>query len=212
MTNTLLLAAALLIGALHLIAGFAGWTRSEFWSKPIPIVLLLLLVAFIDLPVSNLYRILILVGLLSSLAGDIFLELPGNWFIQGLVAFLIAHIFYIVAYQSRTGFHLTPAILLIFAIYGALMLWFLLPHVGAMQLPVIVYMAVILVMGWQAAEQWTRLRDLSSLLALVGALLFIVSDSALAWNRFRNSLPASSLLIMSTYYLAQALIALSVRG
>jgi uncharacterized membrane protein YhhN len=51
---------------------------------------------------------------------------------------------------------------------------------------------------------------LSGLLAFVGACLFAISDSALALNRFRRSFRSAQFLILSTYYAAQCLIALSV--
>jgi len=44
----------------------------------------------------------------------------------------------------------------------------------------------------------------------MGAVLFIVSDSVLAWNRFRKKFQNAQTVILSTYYAAQWLIALSV--
>ena len=77
-------------------------------------------------------------------------------------------------------------------------------------LPVLVYVLTIGVMAWQAAERWARAEDASALLALVGALFFVVSDSALAMNRFRKPFRSAQALVLSTYYTAQWLIALSV--
>jgi uncharacterized membrane protein YhhN len=61
------------------------------------------------------------------------------------------------------------------------------PHLGKMKLPVIVYMVVILVMAWQAWERWRQTGQSGALLAFLGAGLFVISDSALAINRFRDS-------------------------
>ena len=65
-------------------------------------------------------------------------------------------------------------------------------------------------MGWQAAELWWSVRDTAALLAMLGAILFLVSDSILALDKFRSPLPLRDLLVMSTYYAAQLLIVWSV--
>ena len=43
-------------------------------------------------------------------------------------------------------------------------------------------------------------RDTAALLAMIGAILFLASDSILALDKFRSPLPQRDLLIMSTYY------------
>jgi uncharacterized membrane protein YhhN len=48
-----------------------------------------------------------------------------------------------------------------------------------------------------------------SLLAMMGAILFILSDSALAVDRFKGRFRGAQALILSTYFTAQWLIALS---
>ncbi|MCB0156555.1 MAG: hypothetical protein KDD83_00360, partial [Caldilineaceae bacterium] len=76
----------------------------------------------------------------------------------------------------------------------------------------LVYMAVILVMGWQALARWLTLGTLAAGLAAVGALLFVISDSVLALDRFRGRFVMARLLVLSTYFAAQWLIAWSVGG
>jgi uncharacterized membrane protein YhhN len=154
---------------------------------------------------------LIALGLLVSMAGDIFLALPRDRFVAGLASFLVAHLFYSAAFVARGGFHWAPVALGVALLYGALMLALLLPGVeGAMRPAVVAYMAVILLMGWQAAGLWGALRDGSAALALAGAVAFIASDSVLAWDRFRRSFAAAPVVVMVTYYAAQWLQALSV--
>jgi uncharacterized membrane protein YhhN len=109
-----------------------------------------------------------------------------------------------------SGFHFTWWLALPYVLYGFFMLYLLWPHVGDLRIPVIVYAAVLMIMGWQAAEQWWQVRDTSMLLAMVGAILFILSDTTLALNKFRAPVPQRDLIIMSTYYSAQFLIAWSV--
>ncbi len=157
------------------------------------------------------YQGLIIAGLIFSLAGDVFLMLPSDQFIAGLVSFLIAHIFYILAFVLDAG---GAAVwwILPFLLYGAIIYSYLAPHVGKLRLPVIIYMLAILVMAWQALGRWLALGDMGGLLAFAGALLFVVSDSILALNRFRQPFRLARTLTMSTYYTAQWLIALSISG
>jgi len=201
---------AIVAGCIYIWTTYAGtdWQRHLF--KPLTTVLILGVALAIAAPISELYRWLVVAGILFSLAGDIFLMLPQDRFIWGLASFLIAHLFYIAAYSLRTGFHLTWWILAIYLAYVAVLLYLLWPHVGAVRIPVVVYGLVLAVMGWQAAEQWWQLQDLSALLAMAGAILFLLSDSTLAFNKFRAAVPHASLIIMSTYYGAQLLIAWSV--
>ena len=79
-----------------------------------------------------------------------------------------------------------------------------------MRTPVLVYELVIVTMAWRATARWAATREVGALLALVGAILFVVSDSALAINRFVGKYKAAQALILGTYFCAQWLIALSV--
>ena len=156
------------------------------------------------------YKFLIIAGLVFSMWGDIFLMLPRDQFMAGLVSFLIAHLFYIAAFAR--GF---PGIVGVWplaplGLYGAVMYRFLSPGLGKMRLPVVIYMAVIVTMGWLACAAWTGNPEKLALFGAVGALLFIASDSILATARFRSPLPGSKGLIMATYYAAQLLIAASI--
>jgi uncharacterized membrane protein YhhN len=96
-----------------------------------------------------------------------------------------------------------------FLLYGVVMLRVLLPGLGRMKAPVIVYMLVIILMAWQALNRWIGTGQEGSALAFAGALLFVISDSILALNRFKRRFPSAQLYIMSTYFMAQWLIALS---
>ena len=86
------------------------------------------------------------------------------------------------------------------------------PHLGKMRGPVIAYLLVILTMAWQALTRWSALQTTSAMLAAVGALTFVVSDSALALDRFREKFRSARVIVLTTYWLAQWLIALSVGG
>lgn len=199
---------AALSATLHIRAEYTGARGQVYLFKPLTV---LFIIAIALRSESSLYRWLILAGLLFSLAGDIFLMLPRDRFLQGLASFLIAHLFYIAAFtQDGALGHLSFITAIILLVYGATMLRLLFPSLGKMKAPVMLYMLVILLMVWQASNRFLYEWTGDSLLAFTGACLFAASDSVLAWNRFRRPFPSAQLLILSSYFAAQWLIALSV--
>lgn len=205
----LLSLAVLVSGVLTIQADLNGDLTQLYAFKPLTTGLLVLLARFGPAPVLPVYRRAIIGGLSFSLAGDIFLMLPQDRFLLGLVSFLVAHLFYIYAFVAAGGFYRSLAAAGPFIFYGVLIIAVLWSGLGAMRLPALAYMMVILLMAWQALGQWRQYRSLRAGLAFVGALFFLLSDSALAVNRFHSPVTAAPLLILGTYYVAQWLIALS---
>jgi uncharacterized membrane protein YhhN len=212
MAVILLTLLALGSAAIHIRAEYYGPRRHVYVFKPLTMVLIVLVALQAAEPVSSFYKAVILIALLFSMAGDIFLMLPTDRFVQGLVSFLIAHLFYIVAFAGESDYTVLAWTAIPLLVVGGVMLWLLWPTLGEMKPPVMVYMLVILAMGWQAINRWLETDQTGSGLAAFGALLFIASDSLLALNRFRKPFRASRLLVLSTYFSAQWLIALSVQG
>lgn len=202
--------AAIISGGVYIWVARAGASTQRYIFKPLTTALILLLALTLPDAASPLYRALVVAGILFSLGGDIFLMLPRDAFLWGLVSFLVAHLFFIGAYAARGGWQGNWLLLALFLLYVAALLSLLLPHVGAMRAPVILYALVLMTMGWQATALWATMRDVASALAMAGALLFLASDSMLALDRFRAPIPQRDLLIMSTYYGALLLIAWSV--
>jgi len=156
------------------------------------------------------YKYMIITGLLFSLAGDVFLMLPSDRFVAGLVAFLIAHLFYIAAFVSEINVLMWwPLIPLV--IYGIVIHTILAPSLGKLKLPVIVYMIIILIMTWLAWERCAQTGQSGTLLAPIGAALFVISDTILAIDRFRGTFKPARALNLTTYFVAQWLIASSIR-
>jgi len=124
--------------------------------------------------------------------------------------FLAAHLFYIAAFSYEGGRAFSAWQAIPFLIYGSLMLRILLPSLGKMKLPVMLYMLVILIMGWRALSRMLETQAEGSALALLGALMFIASDSILALDWFKGHFHSAPFLILSTYFIAQWLIALSI--
>lgn len=210
MLIALLTVLALCSGAFHVRAEYRGPRNQVYLFKPLTTILILLIAVQASTPELALYKYAIIAGLVCSLAGDIFLMLPSDQFIPGLASFLVGHLFYIAAFTSGTGFGFSLWLLAPFVIFGVVIFRVLSPHLGKMKLPVVAYMAVILVMAWQAWERLGQTGQIAALSASVGAVLFVVSDSALALDRFRGRFKSARALTLSTYYAAQWLLAFSV--
>ncbi|MCB8982923.1 MAG: lysoplasmalogenase [Ardenticatenaceae bacterium] len=207
----IILTVAAAVTAVLAIQGEYKPNRSQVYLfKPLTTILIIL-IAFLGRDVTTpLYKGLVIAGLIFCLGGDVFLMLPARYFIAGLVSFLIGHLLYIAAFVSAAGFQFAPLWLLPLAVYGGLVYSLLHPHLGHMRLPVIIYMVAILTMAWQALARWSVQPTSSALLAAVGAVFFVLSDSALALDRFRARFKSARVIVLGTYWLAQWLIALSV--
>jgi len=150
---------------------------------------------------------LLLAGLACSLAGDCFLMFPG-FFLPGLVAFLAAHLCYIGALRQGMAWFPHRAALVGPLAVGAAVYAFLFATLDpVLRVAVGAYVIVIALMAAQAIGRATVLRDRASIAVAVGALFFMASDSLLAVNKFVAPLPLAPLWVLSTYYVAQILIA-----
>jgi len=199
-----LVGAALVSAAFHLLAEYRGPHWLVYVAKPLTTSLLVIVAA---MGAATPYRNLVVLGLLLSLAGDVFLLLPKDRFIAGLVSFLLAHIAYVFAFGRGVAFGARPLLLLPFVALAAAVLWFLWPRLGRLHAPVTIYVIALVLMAWQAA---TRASVLDAPSLAIGGTLFVVSDGVLAINRFRFAFRAAQAVVMTTYVIAQALIATSV--
>ncbi len=188
--------------------------RVYFIAKPLTMAFVIALAARPSESASDAFQGLVLAGLLFSLAGDVFLMLPSDRFVAGLGCFFVGHVCYVGAFAIDAGlttaFLREPAGLLIFLVLGAAVYAYLWPGLSDMNIPVAVYVFAIAAMAWQATARWHEVGQLGSLLACMGAVLFLVSDSVLAVNRFRRPFAAAQVVVLGTYFPAQCLIALSV--
>jgi uncharacterized membrane protein YhhN len=203
--SSLLIILVVASAVLHILAEYRGPRWQVYLFKPLTTGLILV-VAVLGQGASPGYKILLVTGLLFSLAGDIFLMLPADRFLPGLAAFLTAHGFYIAAFlPGALPLRWWPAVPLI--LYGLLVYRYLESGTGSMRLPVIGYMVIILFMTWLAGERWLGGGGADTLQAAVGAVLFLLSDTLLAAGRFREGFPALRALSLGSYFAAQLLIA-----
>lgn len=179
----------------------------RYFTKP---ALLISLMAFFyseSQQLSKLIRRFTLLALGFSLLGDVlllFVEQSANYFMFGLIAFLIAHIMYILVFSKHRNKTKNPLVFGLPLFIFAMSLFYLLKNgLGTMFIPVIIYMLIILTMVTMAFLRKGMVNSISYNLVLIGGLLFLVSDSILALNKFYQPLPLSNLSIMTTYALAQ---------
>ena len=158
-------------------------------------------------------RRLVLLGLLLSLTGDVFLLWPKEGFLPGLVSFLLAHLAYIAAFCVPVRLAAKPLAFLVYAVIAAVLLsqlWGGVP--AALRVPVLAYVACLATMAAQAATWWRSAPgDACARWAAAGGLLFMASDTLLAFNKFASPVPLSALWILLTYWLAQWCIASTLK-
>src|SRR3989442_1606771 len=124
----LLTTLAIASATITIIADDSGQRRNVYIFKPLTMVFIIL-IALAKTPGDlSLYKNMIILGLFCSLIGDIFLMLPSDEFIPGLVSFLIAHLFYIIAFTISGSHAFSIFYSLPFFIYGTIMLWILSPY------------------------------------------------------------------------------------
>jgi len=151
-------------------------------------------------------RMLIVVGLLLSALGDVLLAWPADLFVPGLIAFLLAHITYIAAFVRQERRPAAPWLVPFVAVGGGVFAY-LFGGLGDLLIPVAAYVVVITAMAWRAGALVGRVSGGSA--AVLGASLFLLSDSLLAINKFGHPFTMASEAIMWSYWGAQFWIARS---
>lgn len=212
-----LIGIALVIATINWIAVAKKWVMIIYITKPAVILALISWLILIGgLHGQSFYFI---IGLVFSLAGDIFLMLPNEKFIAGLISFLLAHIAYILGFSSGIpDFSIAGLILLSLVGLNAFVIFRRisdgLKSLGqdTLQIPVLIYTIVIGLMLVSALltmvspnSEWN---PFPSLLVSFGAVLFFVSDTLLAWNKFVAPIKFGSLMVIITYQFAQITITL----
>jgi uncharacterized membrane protein YhhN len=154
-------------------------------------------------------KLVFILGLVLSLAGDVFLMLPGDRFLPGLISFFLAHVAYVVGFALQGPEPLLLLVGLVVVLVGVALIGRpLVSRVRAGEqaefaVPVMAYMGVIslmVVFAFGAGNPW----------GIVGALFFYASDATLGWNRFVQETNHGRLAVMVTYHLAQLFLVLSL--
>jgi uncharacterized membrane protein YhhN len=152
-------------------------------------------------------------ALVFSLLGDIFLLKIVDRFILGLAAFLLAHLSYLVGFNSPLPTLTLPYLGL--ALLGVAIMGIVYPVIrsglmrqeggAALRLPVFIYSLVLALMMLSAVSTLFRpgWKPTAAILAATGGVLFLISDTILAVGRFVRLLRYGDLLVMITYHLGQ---------
>lgn len=156
-------------------------------------------------------QVWVLLALLFSTLGDVLLLFSRQYtsfFLLGLGAFLVAHLFYILTFwklKKGDGYLIAfPLLTVPFLLYLIGLLAYLWSGIPApMRWAVVLYGAVIMVMALSALHLRRKVPENAFWTVFFGAVLFVLSDTMIAINKFRQSIPSAGLLIMSTYVLGQ---------
>ncbi|MBS1568187.1 MAG: lysoplasmalogenase [Bacteroidetes bacterium] len=216
----------LLNGTLYLLAlvgtclaQLKGLHVLEFVCKPLLMLILSSWFFFNSRRVGDRFTLLVQAGLFFSLIGDValmFTYVDDFNFLVGLGSFFLAQLCYAFAFAQNIadvgggmdGILVPLVIAFGIGTYAFFFTWDLMPHLEEdLGIPVVAYVIALTLMGMLSAFRFRRTYPRSFWLVLIGALLIILSDSALAWDRFRFPLRWSPIWIMVPYAIGQFMIA-----
>ena len=186
--------------------------KFEYFFKPLLIPVLAGYFIFQTNSIAGDFKKWILLALFFSWAGDVLLMFEPKdkiFFLLGLSSFLLAHIFYIVFFhfvRVKEKIKGNPWLLVVVVIYYAVLINFLSPYLADMKIPVLVYGIVISVMLMMAMHMLFIKNKPAGKWMMIGALMFVMSDSILAINKFYQPFATAVILIILTYGLAQLFI------
>lgn len=185
----------------------------EYISKPLIVLSLILFVLQQTKGQSHRFKKWIIIALFFSWFGDIFLMFTNNsenFFLLGLISFLLSHVFYIIAftipvhkpfdvplYKKHTWIMILPYAFA-FYVFSELK-----GDLGDMALPVLIYVTVISTMLAVALNRYGKVSSSSYNWILFGAIAFVASDTVLALNKFQNEIDYARYMIMLSYMFAQ---------
>ena len=211
---------------LYLAVGVAGqdwWAvaredkRREYVLKPLVMTLLFVAAALLGSDDSGRRVGFTLAAIALSAAGDVFLMLRRRRFLAGLTAFLLAHVAYVVAFDTfradlRTITTFGVVLVLGAGLYVRLVRGMRARGELALAVPVGLYNVAIAAMVTSALLTVSRpgWAGFESGIAIAGALLFMISDTLIGWTRFVRSFRRSEVAITVTYHLAQVLLVLAL--
>ncbi|XP_069118418.1 lysoplasmalogenase TMEM86A-like isoform X2 [Argopecten irradians] len=162
-----------------------------------------------DIFPKDCYSKFIMLGLLISSVGDACLVSRYTLFIPGMLAFMIAHCCYLLAFgpSEVPGSRMKS----LYALCGLAAFLFISNAIDSyfMQLIVLCYFVVIFVVSWRAQARYERTQTYSALFGSIGMVFFMFSDFIIATDKWKFYVPFSEFIVLSFYYMAQFCIALS---
>ena len=202
-------------GLLLLDASLSHFDLGSYRYATKPLIMISLLAYFFSKK-SHISKKIYLWGvfaIIASWTGDVFLmfqEYNGLFFIAGLGAFLMAHLGYTAIFLTQKGAKKNLIQFVLLANYALIMGYLILPKAGELKIPVIGYIIAISAMAYTAQIRKGSVSKASYITGIVGARLFLASDSLLALSMFLDHFPKLDFLVMLSYGLAQACIVYSL--
>lgn len=202
---------------IHIFGEFFENVKIRYITKPF--LMPLLIVFYIIGASSGKVNILVILALIFGTIGDVFMmkEEIDKFFLNGMIAFLVGHVFYIlfisqivVNFGDFTNF---PWFIIILSLPGIIIgmtsMRKMKPKLGKFLLPTIIYSGFLLIMHFSTLLISSATLDSLFWYIYIGSLLFVISDTILAWNRFVSKIKHHLVYVMSLYGLGQFLITLS---
>src|SRR5699024_5183823 len=195
----------------HLFAIYFKNRIVKYVLKPGTMGLIIILAAY-NSALDSAFGMCVVVALIFSVIGVVFLRLEGKWFVPGLFIFLVALLVSIVAFLvtfsfdfASSTFFCTVLIWFLVAIGFFLLLYPSVQQEGGAKLSfaVALYITIISVMVWSAVLVGIGI-------IIVASILFLVSDAVLAFDKFKQRFTSAEYMVMATYFSAQLLFALSI--
>jgi uncharacterized membrane protein YhhN len=157
--------------------------------------------------VRNTQGILFSIGILFSMCGDITLDIDRNrYFMIGLIFFLIAHIFYIITFVTVFKFNPKRLWFVVPILLYTVILTILFSSIPIEQrIPVLIYLCIISLM-----TIFSPFTPYKTGFVFTGALVFMLSDTIIAINKFFHPIPYSTFFNIGLYFIAQVLLVSSI--
>lgn len=193
------------VSILDIIGVAFGNLLLEAIFKPMIIISLMILYYYSSEKKNNWF----LLALAFSFLGDVLLLDKEGLFLFGIAAFLMTQLIYIGLILKRinkTTVQQNVLAVLPFLVYITFLIMLLKDNLGEYLIPVIVYALTIAIFGIVSLLNYLKYKTRSAQLLLIGAVLFIVSDSMIALNKFYEPRDFYPVAIMVTYVLAQLII------
>jgi len=200
-----------------LLSDHFQWNEIRYVTKPL-LTIILFIYCLNEVKEKNKFVFLLLSALIFSCLGDVFLLFEKSapyWFIFSLISFLLAHIFYILLFlqikkQNQPHKKLNWVITLLITGYTTFLFLLLKPSLADLKMPVLIYASVLSIMLLSSVHAFDLPKQQFGKLCAAGALLFLISDSLLAINKFHKPFAGAGFIVMCTYIAAQLLIVLGV--
>jgi uncharacterized membrane protein YhhN len=203
-----------LIVVVELLGRLLDNIQLEYFAKPL--IMIWIAVYFMLSARKTAFTIPVLLAFFFSWIGDNLLMLSGKnelFFFAGVGGFFCAQLCYIYTfskYSEKGGkgyLQKNPWLAVFFLAYVAGMLFLLFPGLEGMMKPIITLYAIsLMLMSMMALNRSGRVGERSFWLVFVGSILFLLSDSLIAFNKFHSEIPLAGFLIMLSYIAAQYLI------